>query len=49
MKLYEIQWTSVESGCAQEAKNAISHRARSLNLLRAWLTENAETFAQEAV
>lgn len=31
----------------QEAKNAISHRGRALQLLRSWLVSNAETFAKE--
>ena len=31
----------------KEAKNAISHRGRALQLLRSWLVSNAETFAKE--
>ncbi|CAK9096366.1 unnamed protein product [Durusdinium trenchii] len=33
---------------SKEAKNAISHRGRALQLLRTWLVNHAETFAQEA-
>ncbi|CAJ1405472.1 unnamed protein product [Effrenium voratum] len=33
---------------SKEAKNKISHRGRALELLRAWLIQNAETFAKES-